>query len=378
MEGTVQHSSTWDDQGNLPKIIDFPEIKQGEAVDSIIKNMLKEKNNKTEDNPLYEKNPKVRKQLEKILEKSNKKKLDVLDVFGRAVDSKLEKKCINVFILREFEDTGIDGDQAGLAQIGDRNIFIDESAFEDNGRILAHELGHNLSLKHPKPKINGNLMSDGLDLTETQCQQVCIHLTKEDLRSAIIPRNEAKRRYEAKNEEKKRKQSRKQLMEKRKELQDKAKDLKTEAEEMHDKANTIRKEPGNNPEYKDAIDKLAEAEKALHRERLMKRYRNSKSRTRQMKKRLRDAERARDRGQDEKASKAELDAEILEGLIESGEKTSPKGITNAKKKLEAAKEKVTEAKNKVESEAKTIEDKAKQLERDAEKLEKEAENLNTI
>ena len=148
----------------------------------------------------------------------------------------------------------------------------------------------------------------------------------------------------------------------------------------------------DNPELKDAEEELAEAEKDLQRERLMKRYRTPKSRTRQMNRKIKDAERSRARAEkastpsakdklEASAKTADLYAVILEGLIESGEETTTKGVANAKKKIEEAEAKIKEVQSKVEAGANKRalehEKKAKQLKREAEQLEKEAENLKT-
>jgi hypothetical protein len=81
--------------------------------------------------------------------------LAVLELFGDAIDRIHGATCINVFVVGNFEDTGISGDEEGFGAQPGRNIFLDEAVVADEKEIiLAHEFGHNLGLPHDDDEQN--------------------------------------------------------------------------------------------------------------------------------------------------------------------------------------------------------------------------------
>jgi hypothetical protein len=187
-ERTVKKKVTWaEDVGS--------DIKKGDSAEEAVKKAAAE----TED-------ANYKKYYERMAEKSRKTPGNVLETFGDLIDQELGKKCINIIIVNSVNDSGGTGDESGFATIGGRNIFLEEGELaRDTGAVLAHELGHNLGLDHVDD--DDRLMNAdgaGPTLTEEDCDTACdTAVTDKDLKPATRPADEAKDRYDALEEARK-------------------------------------------------------------------------------------------------------------------------------------------------------------------------------
>lgn len=121
--------------------------------------------------------------------------IDVLSVFGIAVDGKFKERCLNVFVFKEFIDTSAEFDKAGIAQKPGRVIFLDESVVtsEGDGKVFAHEIGHNLSLGHHGD--SENVMHEEIkegNLDDGQCKKVREHLSQKKNKKKLASEKEKK------------------------------------------------------------------------------------------------------------------------------------------------------------------------------------------
>lgn len=337
----------------------------------------------------------------------------VLPIFGNAVDKILGKRCINIFILKDYKEVERPHVQ-GKATFKGRNVFLDESqtkydviAAYTYGVSLAHELGHNLGLGKPHSTIPGNLMHlndcGSGNLTKEQCQKVCANLGIEALKPAILPDRQSKRRYEAEEKAIQRRKTREKIDMKRND----AKVARQFAEMDMENAKKLREKLTSRDDYKEAQEGVSEAndanEEAKKRYKnirtLKRRYKSRRSRENRRNKMLKDAPKQRAKAEgyraraqkakhkttkeryEKKAREAEVKAEEyeeearilqdLDGELREAEKSQ--GI--AKQKLEDAKKKLEEVISKVETKAKSLEAEAESEIRKAEKLEQEAKNL---
>jgi len=187
-DGTVDKEVTWaEDVGT--------DIKKGDSADEALKNAAKDA--EKED---------WKKHYEQLAEKSSTATVNVLETFGDLIDQQLGKKCINIILVNSLNDTGGTADESGFATIGGRNIFLEEGELtSDTGAVLAHELGHNLGLKHVQDA--SRLMNKGgagPTLTEEDCETACdTAVTDKDLKPATVPDDEAKDHYDALEEARK-------------------------------------------------------------------------------------------------------------------------------------------------------------------------------
>lgn len=134
------------------------------------------------------------------LEKKRKDDFDLLELFKEVVEEPRDpyaKRCVNVFIFGYFEDKE---EAKGIASTPGRVIFLDESIVNKNEfRVLAHEIGHNLSLKHEAEKSNvmyrpkkGEVWNkeDCRELTSEQCRKVLEHLNTKSGKLKLCSKSE--------------------------------------------------------------------------------------------------------------------------------------------------------------------------------------------
>ena len=140
---------------------------------------------------------------QKLLEKLEKKRKDDFDLpelFKEVVEEPrgpYAKRCVNVFIFGYFKDKE---EAKGIASTPGRVIFLDESIVNKNEfRVLAHEIGHNLSLKHETEKSNvmyrpkkGEAWNkeDCRKLTSKQCRIVLEHLNTKSGKLKLCSKSE--------------------------------------------------------------------------------------------------------------------------------------------------------------------------------------------
>ena len=118
----------------------------------------------------------VRDILEKIDPKKKHGKVNVFSVLESLVKSYgYGIQCIDVFIIGSIDEKTTEVREDGYGAEPGRIVII-SSRVVDQGLsdILAHELGHNLSLGHVQPSKPPNLMEpsvEGISLTKEQCMQ---------------------------------------------------------------------------------------------------------------------------------------------------------------------------------------------------------------
>jgi hypothetical protein len=125
--------------------------------------------------------------------------VSVLGLLGASIDEELGEKCINIFLVNSLDVTGNEGDESGWASEPGRNILLEEGELDsDTGAVLAHELGHNLGLKHVDDA--DRLMNKGgagSILTKDDCKTACDTAVTDKVKPATLPGDEAKDRYDA-------------------------------------------------------------------------------------------------------------------------------------------------------------------------------------
>ena len=153
---------------------------------------LNKKIGKTKDTKKLKKLKRMIKHYEKLVEEyKNRARIlnfSVLETFGDAVDKQFGEECINVFVFEDFEDTKGSGQEEGFATMRGRVIFLDESAVtKGDGKILAHEIGHNLGLDHNTTD-DKNVMHvpiKGTKLGQGQCKKTREYLSKKKKKRSI-------------------------------------------------------------------------------------------------------------------------------------------------------------------------------------------------
>ncbi len=165
-----------------------------------IEKTLKEKEKEKEEGKLAEDKFQAKKErllklkefyehVSKVIKESGKVKVgDVAIIDALRNISKLGNvsldKCINVFIVDEYEDVADKREEGGCGELPGRVTIIEEKVVEKNMyKLLAHELGHNLNLDHvpPNPK-KPNLMEavvKGDNLVEKQCEKALDNCKKD-------------------------------------------------------------------------------------------------------------------------------------------------------------------------------------------------------
>ena len=111
--------------------------------------------------------------------------------FKKTVDGIYGKHCIDVFVFEDYEDTWKKVKEAGFAEMPGREIFLDESVVENcEGHVLAHEVGHNLSLPHHKDESNVMHVPSRRDstLNTDQCKKSTSHLAEKELSNREVKR----------------------------------------------------------------------------------------------------------------------------------------------------------------------------------------------
>jgi len=131
----------------------------------------------------------TKKRYEQLAKKDFTAPSSVLWMLGLLIDQELGEKCINIFLVNSLDDTKDPGDESGFAERPGRNLILEDAELDSaTGAVLAHELGHNLSLEHVK--IPGMLMNEGnagTTLIEKECDDACKMATNEALKPAALP-----------------------------------------------------------------------------------------------------------------------------------------------------------------------------------------------
>jgi len=214
-QGTIEQEVTWDEDVGS-------DIKKGDSAEKAVKKAAR--NAKRESATKY---------YEQVAEKSRRAPLNVLETFGDLIDQELGEKCINIILVNSLNDTGGTGDESGFATIGGRNVFLEDGELDSaTGAVLAHELGHNLGLDHVK--IAGRLMNEGNagnTLTKKECDDACNGAAGKALKPAALSEDEAKERFEAEEEARKKAEEEAEKAEKDRKAREEEEERKAEEEE---------------------------------------------------------------------------------------------------------------------------------------------------
>jgi len=317
-------------------------------------------------------------------------------------------KCINVFIVKEYEDKVEKGEEGGCGEFPGRITIIEEKVIEENiSNMLAHEFGHNLGLDHvpPNPQ-KPNLMETpvkGNNLTKKQCKKAFENCMKDKrkhfsektcheglkyLRKLELFREIEKLKKENKEIDKQVKKLRKSKEEVDKQIEDLKEQIKSE-EKMLKKEKALLKKVSSTAKraerYKDIIRtkkgrRKRYAEKSLDRmesmlekdiERLKGKLekaikRNREKEAKELEKKI---------GEKETLLEAVRDPEATLKKYSEKVKALEEEIGKLKEKLKEYESKAPELKNKIDNKIKELRNKLNNNKNRINKLEKEIKEL---
>jgi len=355
---------------------------------------------------LYEYLSKIIKE-ENIVKRGKVPVIDALKGIEKLKDAYLSK-CINVFIVKEYEDVAKKGEEGGCGAFPGRITIIEEKVVEENiSNLLAHEFGHNLNLDHvpPDPQ-KPNLMETpikGNNLTKKQCEKAFENCRKDKrkhfsektcheglkyLRKLELFREIEKLKKENKEIDKQIKKLKKSKEEVNKQIEDLKEQIKSE-EEMLKKEKTLLKKVSSTAKrakrYKDIIRtkkgrRKRYAEKSLDRmeSRLEKDIERLKDKLEKAIKRNREKEvkeLEKKIGEKEALLEAVRDPEATLKKYSEKVKALEEEIGKLKEKLKEYESKAPELKNKIDNKIKELRNKLNNNKNRINKLEKEIKEL---
>ena len=304
----------------------------------------------------------------RLTNKPHKTSVDPLDCFGKAVDAKFGKRCLNVFVFEDFEDKDTEGEEAGFAQMPGRVILLDESVItspEKDGNVLAHEIGHNLGLDHHKNVNNVmHIPIEGNKLDGDQCSKANEHLSKDENKNKLASEGERE-----KFEEEQRIEEEEEKKKKEKEKAEKdAKTKRDQAREKNDLASKTRDEATKLREFKKtAEEELKQAKKQVGNAK--KQHRKAKKDVRKAENYLKRNKRDTKRKEDEAKSKREKARKKGEKAVE----LEKKGLTRSAKNRQKEAIRLKEKAEKLEEDARNLREEGNRKLQEAEDALKEAE-----